>query len=47
VRNQAGTLPLVGGSGHHVLVTGWGAGTTQTLTSAIATRGVTSRRHNE
>ena len=44
VRNQAGTLPLAGATGTHVLVTGWGAGTTQTLTGAIATHGVTSQR---
>jgi beta-N-acetylhexosaminidase len=44
VRNQAGTLPLAGGTGAHVLVTGWGAGTTQTLTGAIATHDVSSQR---
>jgi beta-N-acetylhexosaminidase len=44
VRNDAGTLPLADGSGKKVLVTGWGAGTTQTLTNSIATHGVTAQR---
>jgi len=44
VRNGDGTLPLAGGSGKKVLVTGWGSGTTQTLTTAIAAHGVTTQR---
>ena len=44
VRNQTGTLPLAESSGAHVLVTGWGLGTTQTLATSIATRGVTTQR---
>lgn len=44
VRNRDGTLPLAGGAGTKVLVTGWGSGTTTTLTNAIAARGVTARR---
>lgn len=43
VRNQAGVLPLTA-AGQHVLVTGWGLGTTQTLTDAIAAKGVTTPR---
>ncbi|HEY3716930.1 MAG TPA: glycoside hydrolase family 3 protein [Jatrophihabitantaceae bacterium] len=44
VRNQAHTLPLASGTGQHVLVAGWGAGTTSTLASSIATHGVTTQR---
>ncbi|MDQ2836881.1 MAG: glycoside hydrolase family 3 protein [Actinomycetota bacterium] len=44
VRNDANTLPLASDSSKKVLVTGWGAGTTQTLTSAIATHGVSTQR---
>jgi len=44
VRNQAHTLPLAAGTGQHLLVTGWGAGTTSTLASSIATHGVTTQR---
>jgi beta-N-acetylhexosaminidase len=44
VRNQVGTLPLAADTGAHVLVTGWGLGTTQTLASSIATHGVTTQR---
>src|SRR5882757_513725 len=44
VRNQAHTLPLTAGTGQHVLVTGWGSGTTSTLASSIATHGVTTQR---
>jgi beta-N-acetylhexosaminidase len=43
VRNQNHVLPLHG-AGQHVLVTGWGAGTTQTLADSIATHGVTTQR---
>ncbi len=44
VRNQTGTLPLAEGTGGHLLVTGWGAGTTQTLATSIAAHGVTTQR---
>ena len=44
VRNQTGTLPLTENTGKHTLITGWGAGTTQTLTSSIAAHGVTTQR---
>jgi beta-N-acetylhexosaminidase len=44
VRNGVGTLPLASGTGKHVLVTGWGSGTTQTLAGSIATHGVTTQR---
>jgi beta-N-acetylhexosaminidase len=44
VRNQVGTLPLAADTGAHVLVTGWGLGTTQTLASSIVTHGVTTQR---
>jgi beta-N-acetylhexosaminidase len=44
VRNAAGTLPLTDGSGKQVLVTGWGAGSTQTLANAIAGHGVRTTR---
>ena len=44
VRNGAGTLPLADGSGKQVLVTGWGAGSTQTLANAIAGHGVHTSR---
>lgn len=44
VRNSSGTLPLAADSGAKVLVTGWGNGTTQTLTDRIASHGVDARR---
>jgi beta-N-acetylhexosaminidase len=44
VRNSDGTLPFAPNSGKKVLVTGWGAGTTQTLAGSIATHGVTTQR---
>ena len=44
VRNDGSTLPLAAGSGKKVLVTGWGAGTTQTLASEIGSHGVTTQR---
>ncbi len=44
LRNDDGTLPLTPNSGQHVLVTGWGLGTTQTLTNLVATHGVTAQR---
>jgi beta-N-acetylhexosaminidase len=43
VKNH-GTLPLADGSGAHLLVTGWGASSTQTLAAAIATHGLTTQR---
>ncbi len=42
VRNNA--LPLAVNSGSRVLVTGWGAGTTSTLTSSVAAKGVVAER---
>jgi beta-N-acetylhexosaminidase len=44
LRNDDGTLPLTSNSGQHVLVTGWGLGTTQTLTNLVAAHGVTAQR---
>ncbi|MGH3264525.1 MAG: glycoside hydrolase family 3 C-terminal domain-containing protein, partial [Trebonia sp.] len=44
LRNTGDVLPLASGTGAHVLVTGWGAGTTQTLAASIATHGVTTQR---
>lgn len=44
VRNDAQALPLAANSAKKVLVTGWGAGTTQTLASEIASHGVTTQR---
>ena len=42
VRNNS--LPLTANSGSRVLVTGWGAGTTTTLASSLAAKGVTTQR---
>jgi beta-N-acetylhexosaminidase len=44
VRNSGGVLPLAGGTGDKVLVTGWGYGTTMTLAAEIATHGVSTQR---
>ena len=48
VRNQDHALPFASGTGKHVLVTGWGAGTTQTLTDppqhGVTTSGSTPAR---
>lgn len=44
LRNSDSTLPLASGTGKKILVTGWGSGTTQTLTTSIATHGVTTQR---
>lgn len=44
VKNDDNVLPLAEGSGKRVLITGWGAGSTQTLTNAVATHGVTATR---
>ncbi len=43
VRNEDHTLPLANGSGEHVLVTGWGSSSTQTLANDIAAHGVTTQ----
>ncbi|HEX9335933.1 MAG TPA: glycoside hydrolase family 3 protein, partial [Pseudonocardiaceae bacterium] len=42
VRNANGTLPV--SAGRHVLVTGWGVGTTQALTNDLAATGLTVQR---
>jgi beta-N-acetylhexosaminidase len=44
VRNQDSTLPVTPNSGKHVLITGWGASTTQTLTNLVGSYGVTAQR---
>jgi beta-N-acetylhexosaminidase len=44
LRNEAGALPLSASSHQHVLVTGWGAGTTQNLSDALAQRGLVTTR---
>ncbi len=44
VKNDHSVLPLADGSGKHLLVTGWGASSTQILAAAIATHGVTTQR---
>lgn len=44
LRDDAGVLPLAANSGRHVLVTGWGASTTQTLTNQLTTAGVAATR---
>lgn len=44
LRNGDSTLPLASGTGKKILVTGWGSGTTQTLTTSIATHGVATQR---
>lgn len=44
LRDQAGVLPLAANSGQHVLVTGWGVGTTQTLTNQLTAAGVAATR---
>lgn len=44
IKNSAGVLPLSPGSGQHVLVTGWGFGSTQTLAADLAGHGVTTSR---
>ena len=44
LRNAEAILPLAANTGKHALVTGWGSGTTQTLTDSIATHGVTTQR---
>lgn len=44
VKNQGGVLPLSAQSGEHVLVTGWGFSSTQTLATDLAAHGVTTSR---
>ena len=44
VKNNHSVLPLADGSGKHLLVSGWGASSTQILAAAIATHGVTTQR---
>jgi beta-N-acetylhexosaminidase len=44
VKNDHSVLPLADGSGKHLLVTGWGASSTQTLAADIAAHGVTTQR---
>jgi beta-N-acetylhexosaminidase len=44
VKNDDGVLPLADGSGKHLLVTGWGFSSTQTLAADIARHGVTTQR---
>lgn len=44
LRDKAGVLPLAADSGRHVLVTGWGSGTTQTLTNQLTAAGVDATR---
>jgi beta-N-acetylhexosaminidase len=44
LRNSDHTLPLAPDTGAKTLVTGWGSGTTQTLATTIAARGVPTQR---
>jgi beta-N-acetylhexosaminidase len=44
LRNAAGVLPLAEATGKKTLVTGWGSGTTRTLTASIAAHGLTTQR---
>jgi beta-N-acetylhexosaminidase len=44
VRDRNKLLPISPTSGRHVLVTGWGSGTTQTLTTDLAATGLTVQR---
>ena len=43
VRNNNHALPLAANSGKHVLVTGWGVGTTQNLSNDLAAKGLTTQ----
>jgi beta-N-acetylhexosaminidase len=43
LRNNNGTLPLAANSGKHVLVTGWGVGTTQNLANDLTAKGLTTQ----
>lgn len=44
VRNTNHALPVPASAGRHVLVTGWGVGTTQTLTNDLTAAGLTVQR---
>lgn len=44
VRNGAGTLPLADGSGKQILITGWGASSTQILAAEVAGHGAQTQR---
>jgi beta-N-acetylhexosaminidase len=44
VKNDGHLLPLAANSGKHVLVTGWGVGTTQTLADDVTAKGLTVQR---
>lgn len=44
VRNGAGTLPLAEGSGKQILITGWGASSTQILAAQVAGHGAQTQR---
>lgn len=43
VRNNNHALPLAANSGEHVLVTGWGVGTTQNLANDLTSKGLTTQ----
>ena len=43
VRNDNHTLPLTANSGKHVLVTGWGVGTTQNLSNDLTAKGLSTQ----
>jgi beta-N-acetylhexosaminidase len=43
VRNNNHTLPLAANSGQHVLVTGWGVGTTQNLANDLSAKGLSTQ----
>lgn len=43
VRNDNHALPLAANSGQHVLVTGWGVGTTQNLANDLSAKGLTTQ----
>jgi beta-N-acetylhexosaminidase len=45
VKNDAGVLPLSASQRRRILVTGWGAGTTQTLAADLAARGQDVERY--
>jgi beta-N-acetylhexosaminidase len=45
VKNDAGLLPLSASQRRHILVTGWGASTTQTLAADLAARGQDVERY--
>ncbi len=43
LRNSDGVLPLPANSGKHVLVTGWGVGTTQNLANDLTAKGLSTQ----